>query len=263
MEIVVPNPGTYVVAVSGGVDSMVLLHYLHTHAAESDEPYKLIVAHLDHGMRQDSVDDRRLVQAAAQQYGLPFIYDSAHLGAGASEDQARIARYKFLEKVRAASEASAIITAHHQDDALETAIHNMIRGTGRKGITALGTRNGVLRPFLLVPKHEIIAHAREHQLEWHEDSTNVDTAYARNYIRHKILPRFEAEHKQQLHDIVVQLRSTNSELDTELREHLAMHTVQHRLDRLWFMQLPHKVSCEIMAAWLRKEGISGDRKSVV
>ena len=114
------QPGTYVVAVSGGVDSMVLLDLL---AKQPD--IKLIVAHYDHGIRSDSKLDRELVASSAKKYKIPFVYESGNLGPGTSENQARIARYNFLRKVQKESKADAIVTAHHQDDALETAILNI------------------------------------------------------------------------------------------------------------------------------------------
>ena len=121
-------PGTYIVAVSGGVDSIVLLDLL-----ANQEKAKLIVAHFDHGIRNDSRDDRMFVQDLAVRYELPFVYDVGNLGQGASEAKAREARYTFLRGVRQAAGARSIITAHHEDDVLETAILNIMRGTGRKG----------------------------------------------------------------------------------------------------------------------------------
>src|SRR5882724_1815869 len=132
------KPGRYVVATSGGVDSMALLHLLYQMSRDSDAGWWLTVAHFDHGIRSDSAEDRQLVQAIARQYGLPFVYDEGRLGPGASEATARQARYSFLHQVLGASGARAIMTAHHQDDVLETAIFNLIRGTGRKGLTSLG-----------------------------------------------------------------------------------------------------------------------------
>src|SRR5580704_3560158 len=115
MDVVLPKSGSYVVAVSGGVDSVVLLHRL-----QKQPGLRLVVAHFDHGMREDSAEDRRFVKALAQAYGAPFVYDEGHLGSGTSEAEAREARYNFLRRVQAASDAQAIVTAHHQDDLLET-----------------------------------------------------------------------------------------------------------------------------------------------
>src|SRR6185369_2891937 len=117
------RPGKYVVAVSGGVDSMVLLELL-----RQKPKLELIVAHFDHGIRPESGEDRKLVQRIAKHYELPFVYVEGHLGASASEALAREARYAFLRKVQAEQGAEAIITAHHQDDMLETAIMDLMRG---------------------------------------------------------------------------------------------------------------------------------------
>ena len=88
-------PGHYIAAISGGVDSMALLHMLHNLPG-----VKVTVAHFDHGIRPDSRKDRLLVEKAAHSYGLPFVYDEAALGAGVSENVARKARYEFLRKVQ-------------------------------------------------------------------------------------------------------------------------------------------------------------------
>lgn len=242
------------VAVSGGVDSMSLLHLLHNRNTNND--LKLLVAHLDHGIRADAEQDRILVQNTANDYGLPFVFHEANLGSGASEDTARKARYAFLEKVRDTSDAQAIITAHHSDDVLETAIHNMLRGTGRKGITSLSAREGIERPLLNITKQELIDYAKEHQLVWHEDATNQNTAYSRNYIRHRLLPRFDANSKNALHDVIKSLRTVNTLLDEELVEQLNIHLEKGKLDRHWFIQLSHNIAQEVMASWLRQTGVS-------
>ncbi len=256
MKVILPKPGTYVIAVSGGVDSMVLLHLLHSHNTLAPKPpWKLTVAHLDHGIREDSAEDRRLVQKVATEYGLPFVYHKVELGPEASEAVARKARYDFLGKVRNNSGASAIITAHHQDDVLETAIINLLRGSGRKGLTALSNRPGLERPLLRMPKHVLIAHAQARNLRWREDSTNQDTAYLRNHVRHNILTKFDDTARDELWQIITSMRETNRDIDAAIAGQLREHTVDDRLDRLWFVHLSHSVAREVMAAWLRAYGI--------
>lgn len=250
------EPGTYVVAVSGGVDSVALLH-----ALQKRSGLKLIVAHFDHGIRVDSALDLEHVQQMARQYGLPFIYDRGNLGIDASEDEARQARYKFLDSVRSASNAQAIIIAHHQDDALETVVLQLLRGTGRRGLSSLGSHLTLLRPLLHVPKVYLKAYAKSNGLTWREDSTNQDERYLRNYVRLKILPKLNPEERQRLSELINRMRQVNQEIDNLLDLSLHMQPSRSSLSRHWFTGLPHSVASEVMAHWLRRHGIRGfDKK---
>ncbi|HVX24429.1 MAG TPA: tRNA lysidine(34) synthetase TilS [Candidatus Saccharimonadales bacterium] len=243
-------PGTYVIAVSGGVDSMTLLNLL---AQQPD--VKLTVAHFDHGIRGDSIEDRRLVQKAANFYGLPFVYGEGHLGLQASEAAAREARYAFLRRVQQASGARAIITAHHQDDVLETAILNMLRGTGQRGLTSLSNRHDMHRPLLNVSKQTVFEHAQAHDLVWREDSTNQDERYARNYVRRQVLPRLTPSDRERLHELIVTARSLQAEIDEIITTALHQQSRGGELDRTWFNHLPHASAREVLAGWLRAQGL--------
>lgn len=252
------EPGTYVVAVSGGVDSVALLH-----ALQNRPSLKLIVAHYDHGIRPDSSADRHHVAAIARYYGLPFIYDIGRLGKGSSEDNARRARYQFLHGVRAATGAKAIITAHHQDDAVETAVLQLLRGTGRRGLTSLGSKPELLRPLLHTPKSEIINYAHDQGLLWHEDSSNEDVRYLRNRVRHQILPKLTYEQRQQLHELIRTTKQINEEIDGLLNVALHLQPSHNSLSRRWFAGLPYAVAKEVMAHWLRRHNIRGfDKKQL-
>jgi tRNA(Ile)-lysidine synthase len=257
MEIVV-KPGKYVVAVSGGVDSMVLLDML------SKLPgMHLVVAHYDHGVREDSAEDRRLVEDAAKHYGLPFEYEEGKLGPRVGEAQAREARYAFLQRVKNNYGADAIITAHHMDDLLETAILNIMRGTGRKGLSSLASGGDMLRPLLHTPKREILDYARSHSIKWHEDSTNQSDQYLRNYVRHHILPKLGDDGQARLYAYIERAEALNPEIDAMLLLDLQDKTAGEELDRGWFIMLPYDVSCEVMATWLRTHGVREfDRKTI-
>ncbi len=257
LDVIVP-PGQYVLAVSGGVDSMVLLNLL-----QQQPGLRLTVAHFDHGIREDSMEDRRLVQQAAQFYGLPFVYHLGHLGAESSEATARTARYKFLRSVQHAAGAQAIITAHHQDDVLETAILNKVRGTGRKGLSALNNRSDMVRPLLHLPKTEIVKYAQHKDLVWREDSSNHDETYLRNYVRHRVLPKFDADARGRLLDIIEGNRQINKALDAELINQLHYQPAAHTLDKRWFASLPHAVAREVMATWLREHGLTSFDRSTL
>jgi tRNA(Ile)-lysidine synthase TilS/MesJ len=184
------------------------------------------------------------------------VSEAGELGAGASEATARMARYNFLERVRHNDQAIAIITAHHQDDLLETAILNLLRGTGRKGLSSLVSRPGLLRPLLQTSKEEISSYAQEHHVVWHEDSTNTNDQYTRNYIRHQLLPRFDAYSRRRLLDILASSRTVNAELDNQLGKILQMQPDRDVLDRQFFVSLPHAVAKELLATWLRVHDLS-------
>lgn len=245
------QPGTYVVAVSGGVDSMALLDVL-----RKQPNLRLVVAHFDHGIRHDSHIDRAHVQSIARQHGLPFVYHEGQLGSGTSEEAARKARYEFLRAVKDASGARGIITAHHHDDVLETAVINLLRGTGRKGLSSLKNTHALHRPLLHVPKADIKKYAQDQGLVWREDVTNHDAKYLRNHVRLNLLARLTPEQKTQLASIIRNVARTNDELDTQLLHYLHIQPGVDRLHRHSFIRLPHAVSKEVLAAWLRNQGIA-------
>lgn len=251
------EPGSYVVAVSGGVDSVALLDVLRNLPG-----VKLTVAHYDHGIRSDSHLDRELVQAMAKQYRLPFVFHEGRLGNGASEALARSKRYEFLEQVKRAVRADAIITAHHQDDVIETAVINLLRGTGRKGITALKSHRHLVRPLLAVPKDDIRAYARDQGLLWREDSTNQDETLLRNYVRRVILPKLGPAGRQTLLNHINHLSVVNRAIDNDLMIYLHLQPARQTLDRAHFAQLPHSVAREVLAQWLRSHQINFDSKSI-
>jgi tRNA(Ile)-lysidine synthetase-like protein len=254
MDVKWPKAGKYVVAVSGGVDSAALLNLLHERG-----DYELVVAHFDHGIRPDSHIDLEFVKDLADSLNLQFVGAEGKLGPDASEATAREARYEFLRKAMRKAEAQAIITAHHQDDLIETAILNMLRGTGRKGLVSLSERSDILRPLLEARKQELIDYAQKNSLEWREDSTNQNDKYSRNYVRHNLIPKLSEAERQTLLRVLAKLKETSWDLDTLL----VKYTQNAWLDRAWFNSLPHDVAKEVMAAWLRNNEIRDfDRKNI-
>lgn len=244
------KPGLYVVAVSGGVDSMVLLDLL-----RRMEGVRMIVAHYDHGIRGDSAEDRRFVQRTAARHGLPFVYDEGKLGAGASEALAREARYKFLHHVRTQSGAHAIVTAHHEDDVLETALLNVQRGTRRRGLSSLRSTDIVKRPLLGHSKKRLVSYARANGLTWREDSTNSSDKYRRNHVRHNVMPKLTPLQRQHFTAHVRRMARVNDELDHILINMLHVQPSLDVLDRNFFVRLPHTVARELMHSWLKRAGI--------
>ena len=250
---------SYVVAVSGGVDSVALLHMLavdhlalYPDRALSSASYTLHVAHYDHGIRPDSGQDCQLVQKLAMQYGLAFIFEHGKLGPGASEAAARTARYDFLQRVCKQTGSDAIITAHHQDDVLETMVINLLRGTSNRGLHSLRSTDSIRRPLLAWPKQQVRAYAQARTLEWHEDSTNANPKYLSNYIRHQILPRFDNNARQQLLAHNMRAAILRDAIDALTARYLRIQPGHNQLDRPTFTLLPHVVAREVLAAWLRQ-----------
>lgn len=167
----------YIVAVSGGVDSVVLLDMM-SRATE----HELIVAHFDHGIRDDSVEDAEFVAALANTHGLQHESKREELGRNASESLARDRRYEFLRELSRQHNAK-IVTAHHLDDFVETVAINLQRGTGWRGLAVLDS--DISRPLIDMPKQQLIQYAQANGLTWREDSTNASDTYLRNRVRRK------------------------------------------------------------------------------
>lgn len=240
-------------AVSGGVDSVVLLDMLvNGHIDLPDAEF--VVAHFDHGIRENSADDARLVSELAQRYGLPVEIERVELGPDVSEEKARDERYKFLQKSRKKHKASHIITAHHRDDLIETAIFNLSRGTGWRGLASLKSTDGILRPLLYLTKEDLYSHARKHQLNWSEDITNQDEAYSRNYVRRSLIPKatsIDPTFKARMNDIISKVQFLQEEIDLQIKGILAQAKLDddtYILPRHKLVMWPNIVSLEIIRA---------------
>jgi tRNA(Ile)-lysidine synthase len=262
------NESKYIVAVSGGVDSVVLLHKLvHQDPSISNQipsGSTFVVAHVNHGIRGDSANsDSDFVRNIAATYDLPFEVCNLHLGPEASEEEARDGRYKFLESLVSKYSARGIILAHHADDVVETAVINVMRGTGRRGLSSLSSTAMRNRPLLHMSKEQIIDYAHANNLSWVEDETNADHKYLRNRVRSSLKtapPKEKGDFASELQKI----REINTVLNVEIAK-----VLQYRLKgklllaRSWFVKLPHDLACEIMHAVLVKLGIADIDRQLV
>jgi len=185
----IPHNSKLVVAISGGPDSVYLLHQLL--AIQTDQNLTLHLAHVNHNLRGTASDlDEKFVHSLAQQFHLSLssqkIPASRQLS---SEEQLRRYRYRFLEKIRQRTHSDYIVTAHHLDDQIETIVFNFFRGTGLSGLSGMNAQQDhLLRPLLNTPKTEILKYLQKHHLSYRIDQTNQDTNFNRNLIRHQILP---------------------------------------------------------------------------
>ena len=181
------RPGERVlIAVSGGVDSVVLLHLFKQTAAQLR--VEIEAAHFDHAIREASAADAEWVAGLCEAWGIR-LWQARSPVELPSEAAARQARYRFLALTAQRTGAHRIATAHHADDQVETVIFRVLRGTGMSGLAGIPLRRGrIIRPLLRFTKAEIQEYAATHRLSFREDETNSTERYARNRIRRAVLP---------------------------------------------------------------------------
>lgn len=185
-----PTGQQVLLAISGGIDSVVLAHLMHSAG------YPFAIAHCNFNLRPGDCDrDERFVRALSERYQVPFhlarfdTAEYAHEHKLCIEDAARQLRYDYFEALRIQYGYAAILTAHHRDDAAETFFINLLRGTGLAGLHGiLPVQGHIVRPLLPFGRDEIEAYAREQGLSHVEDTTNASLDYRRNQVRHQVLP---------------------------------------------------------------------------
>lgn len=190
-----------VVGVSGGADSIVLLH------AMMVNEYSPIAAHFNHKLREESDLEAEFVRNYCLNAGLPYRDGAEDVRAYAEENSlsieeaARILRYQFLFEVAENESAGAVAVAHHADDQIETVLMNLLRGAGTKGLSgmqAISVPNPwsndipVIRPLLEVDKADLLIYHEENELPLIDDPSNMDQTYFRNKIRHTLVPSLES-----------------------------------------------------------------------
>jgi tRNA(Ile)-lysidine synthase len=180
--------GTALVAVSGGGDSVALLDLLH--GVAPDLGLTLVVAHADHGIQSGSRLVGSAVRELAAHYGLPFELSELGLGPDATETVARRARYAWLREVQHGLGAAYLVTAHHQDDQIETVVLRALRGSAPAGLAGIARsgRDGLVRPLLPFTHRELLAHVAARGLVAHDDPANADPRHLRSWVRTTLLP---------------------------------------------------------------------------
>lgn len=216
------------------------------HFVGASWPSDFAVAHFDHGIRGDSALDANFVRHLANKYDVKFFEGKASLGQTASEETARARRYEFLRQIAEKFNNARIVTAHHQDDLLETIAMNLLRGTGWRGLTPLSAE--VPRPFLDTAKTEIVGYALDRNLEWVEDSTNDSPRYFRNRIRDKlaVLP---PETRRRLLGLSGKQRELKPRIENEterILHDLAKTDSNLRLSRYFLIMIDQSSALEIL-----------------
>ena len=196
-----PQPPTqqqFVVGVSGGPDSLALLHML----CDLYAPAQLIVAHLDHGLRPESVEEAAFVKATTVAWGCRFhpkqvdVTKLAAENGWSIEEAGRNARYAFFAELAVQKRATAVLVAHHADDQAETVLMNLLRGAGLAGLSGMRTISPLpgrpdlllVRPLLKVSRREIEAYCETHDLRPISDESNTNPDFLRNRVRLELIP---------------------------------------------------------------------------
>jgi tRNA(Ile)-lysidine synthase len=228
-----PEGGKIIVAVSGGLDSAVLLRLLVS--VREELGLSLLVAHVNHGLRGEESDgDEQFAAQLAEQNGIPCktrrfdVVTHARERQIGIEEAGREVRYGWFEELRSEHRFDAVATAHTADDNAETVLFHLVRGTGVRGLAGIRiTRDHgrVIRPLLFATRQEIEEYAAAEHVEHREDASNASTEWSRNFLRHRILPQL----KERLNPDLVQTLRRSSEVFRELDAYLE-ETARKALD---------------------------------
>lgn len=267
-----PPDARYLIAVSGGRDSVALLHWLISLGYE-----RLIVCHLNHRLRARSSDAdarfvRKLVERHNQGLGgsIQFELGSANVRASAKkqkmsiETAAREARYAFFAKTARRQNCRTIFVAHHADDLVETFLINLFRGAGSAGLAAMretserqvdGVDLTIVRPFLSVWRKDIDDYVREHRLRFREDATNKNLTPLRNRIRHRIIPYLEKNLGRNIRQNIWRTAMIAAEEEKWIESELPDSTDTH-VSVVKLRTLPIALQRRVLLKWLRAQNIS-------
>lgn len=234
------DPGDIVLlGFSGGPDSLALLHSLHR------EKIAVLAVHFDHGLRPESAEEAVRAGEIAAAYGIRFFSERGDVAGYASrnsmsiEEAARQLRYEFLFRIAAEHGAQAVAVAHNADDQVETVLMHLLRGAGPRGLRGMAAYSlpnpwsasiPLVRPFLGIWRREILEYCQTNGLDPIEDSSNRDTTYFRNRLRHELLPKldqFSPGFRQRLHQMANLLGEETALIET-LAEDAWRHCLAER-----------------------------------
>ncbi|MPW35184.1 tRNA lysidine(34) synthetase TilS [Vibrio sp. B1Z05] len=256
-----------VLALSGGLDSRVMLHCLSRYQGlaryqTQNQTTKVMAVHVNHGLSQNAAHWTTQCQQWCEASSIVFCVEHAHLDINSKqslEAQARDARYELLAKHL--QNGDLLLTAQHADDQLETLLLALKRGSGPRGLAGMGASSAfqdslLVRPFLSLRREQLHDYAVEHQLQWVEDESNQDTKFDRNFLRHAVVPQLSKrwpeiqknalrsaelcfEQEQLLDELLQHQYQQTLNPDNSLsmqRLSAVSEAIRHRLIRQWFKQ---------------------------
>ncbi len=256
-----PSDEPALIGVSGGRDSVALLHLL------ASRGHRLIVCYLDHALRAESRGEALFVEKLAAGLGCECVVRRENVTARAKrmkcsiETAAREARYAFFAKVARERGVPRLFLAHHADDQVETFLFNLLRGSGAAGLGAMRMSSKredleIVRPLLGVWREEIDAYVAEHGLEFCEDASNADPRHTRNRVRHEILPMLTKAFGRDVRAALLRSAEILREEDAFLAAvpELAMAN-ERELSVRELRPLPVAIQRRVLLAWLRARGV--------
>jgi tRNA(Ile)-lysidine synthetase-like protein len=258
-------PHSILLAVSSGLDSSCMLHRFAKRANAN-----LHAAYVNHGVRNNSGEDSKLIKKKCEEYGIVFhelfinpeIF--AQSGKGGFEAIAREARYNLLFDLKKQLGFDFLATAHHKNDQAETVFLRIARGAGLKGLRGIlaAREDKVIRPMLEFTKRDLLEYAKQNGIEWLEDSTNKNTDYFRNKVRLQILPQMESEAPGTINSLarIAELSQkiypqTMKILDSHFNPFLIAHSKGAVLLRGFHLPKAHGYG-ELFRLWLAGKGIA-------
>jgi tRNA(Ile)-lysidine synthase len=265
MNFLFPPDARCLIGVSGGRDSVALLHLLL--AAGHRE---LIVCHLDHGLRAESTADARFVRALAKESKLKAVIARAEVAVRAKQQRqsletaAREARYAFFARVAKAQKCPRLFLAHHADDQVETFLFNLFRGSATAGLAAMrplsvrkvdGVPLEIARPLLGMWREEIDAYVAEHRLEFREDASNADPRHTRNRLRGEIIPAISTAFGRDIRRAVWRAAEVLRAEDDFLASLPALQELPATLETATLRDHAPALQRRILYAWLKARGI--------
>ncbi len=258
---------TLIIGLSGGPDSLFLLHFLAS--IRTSLNLKLIAAHLDHGWRIDSQKDVQFCQKAADSLGVPLVHQKlSDLSLslkfnGSLEEIGRKARRHFFETVLTQHQAQAIALGHHLQDQQETFFIRLIRGTSLSGLVGMRPRHGnFIRPLLSISKEDIVSYLQTNSIAYLEDPTNTSTDFLRNRIRQYVLPSLKAcdrRFESSFAATISRLQALENHLEQEAQQTLqsfALYKFDKRgLNLKSLLTLPPIMQERLLVSWFCQEQV--------
>lgn len=255
------SPGRkYLIGVSGGCDSMALLHLLHERGFRH-----LIVCHLNHGLRgREAAGDAALVRRTARKMGLTFEESRTNCAARAKQERkslelaAREARREFFTQRARKYRCRSLLLAHHADDQVETVLFNFLRGTGAAGLggmTAESRAYGlkICRPLLGVKRSAILEYVKAAGVPYREDASNTDPKHTRNRLRHEVIPVLTAVMGETCKDAILRAADILRAEDAWMSE--AVPTIGSALSCRLLKELPLALQRRTVLRWLTEQKV--------